>query len=126
VILFIISEQEPQALGVNYYFQIFFFPFALHQNNIWKQTSALILHHYIITSNILTLATGTAIPAVSFYVIIIFHQVVVAEEEEEEEEEEDENLTLLPNLRIYGVIKVVTIVTTPTIGNTEDVIAPTS
>jgi hypothetical protein len=89
----------------------------LHENNIWKQTSALILHHYIITSNILTLATGTAIPAVSFYVIIIFHQV---------EEEEDENLTLLPNLRIYGVIKVVTILTTPTIGNTEDVIAPTS
>lgn len=89
----------------------------MHENNIWKQTSALILHHYIITSNILTLATGTAIPAVSFYVIIIFHQV---------EEEEDENLTLLPNLRIYGVIKVVTILTTPTIGNTEDVIAPTS
>jgi hypothetical protein len=88
----------------------------LYENNIWKQTSALILHHYIITSNILTLATGTAIPAVSFYVIIIFHQV----------EEEDENLTLLPNLRIYGVIKVVTILTTPTIGNTEDVIAPTS
>lgn len=88
----------------------------MHENNIWKQTSALILHHYIITSNILTLATGTAIPAVSFYVIIIFHQ----------EEEEDENLTLLPNLRIYGVIKVVTILTTPTIGNTEDVIAPTS
>jgi hypothetical protein len=48
------------------------------------------------------------------------------EEEEEEEEEDDENLTLLPSLRIYGVIKVVTIVTTPTIGNTEDVIAPTS
>lgn len=91
----------------------------MHENNIWKRTSALILHHYIITSNILTLATGTAIPAVSFYVIIIFHQVVVVEEEEE-------NLTLLPNLRIYGVIKVVTILTTPTIGNTEDVIAPTS
>ena len=48
------------------------------------------------------------------------------EEEEEEEEEEDDTLTLLPNLRIYGVIKVVTMVTTPTIGNTEDVIAPTS
>jgi hypothetical protein len=63
----------------------------------------------------LKFAICTAIPAVSFYVIIIFHQ-----------EEEDENLTLLPNLRIYGVIKVVTILTTPTIGNTEDVIAPTS
>ncbi len=86
----------------------------MHENNIWKQTSALILHHYI---KYIALATGTAIPAVSFYVIIIFHQV---------EEEEDENLTLLPNLRIYGVIKVVTILTTPTIGNTEDVIAPTS
>jgi hypothetical protein len=80
------------------------------------------VHYYCThTSNILKFVTCTAIPAVSFYVIIIFHQV-----EEEEEEEEDENLTLLPNLRIYGVIKVVTILTTPTIGNTEDVIAPTS
>jgi hypothetical protein len=66
----------------------------------------------------LTLAIGIAIPVVSLCVIIIFNQV--------EEEEEDETLSLLPNLRIYGVIKVVTIVTTPTIGNTEDVIAPTS
>ncbi len=51
---------------------IFFFPFTLHENNIWKQTSALILHHYI---KYIALATGTAIPAISFYVIIIFHQV---------------------------------------------------
>lgn len=80
--------------------------------------------HYYCTDciNILTLAIGTAVPVVSFYVIIIFNQV----EEEEVEEVEDESLSLLPNLRIYGVIKVVTIVTTPTIGNTEDVIAPTS
>jgi hypothetical protein len=63
----------------------------------------------------LTLAIGTAIPVVSFYVIIIFNQ-----------EEEEETLSLIPNLRIYGVIKAVKIVTTPTIGNTEDVIAPTS
>jgi hypothetical protein len=73
-----------------------------------------------IASNILTPTICTTITVVSFDIIIIFNQV------EEEEEEEDENLTLLPNLRIYGVIKVVTIVTTPTIGNTEDVIAPTS
>jgi hypothetical protein len=78
-----------------------------------------------IASNILTVTICTAITVVSFYIIIIFNQVVVVEEEEEEEDD-DENLTLLPNLRIYGVIKVVTIVTTPTIGNTEDVIAPTS
>jgi hypothetical protein len=77
-----------------------------------------------IASNILTVTICTAITVVSFYIIIIFNQVVVVEEEEEEDD--DENLTLLPNLRIYGVIKVVTIVTTPTIGNTEDVIAPTS
>jgi hypothetical protein len=88
----------------------------LHENIIWRRTSALLLPTPI-ASNMLKFAIYTAIPAVSFYVIIIFHQV---------EEEEDENLTLLPNLRIYGVIKVVTIVTTPTIGNTEDVIAPTS
>jgi hypothetical protein len=81
--------------------------------------------HYYCTHCIKYIDTlCTAITVVSFYIIIIFNQV--EEEEEEEEEEEDENLTLLPNLRIYGVIKVVTIVTTPTIGNTEDVIAPTS
>jgi hypothetical protein len=38
----------------------------------------------------------------------------------------DVDLSLLPNLRIYGVIKVDAIATTPTIGNTEDEIAAIS
>lgn len=46
--------------------------------------------------------------------------------EEEEKDEDDESLSLLPNLRIYGAIKVVMIVTTPTIGKIEEEIAPTS
>jgi hypothetical protein len=46
--------------------------------------------------------------------------------EEEEKDEDDESLSLLPNLRIYGAINVVIIVTTPTIGKIEEEIAPTS
>jgi hypothetical protein len=39
---------------------------------------------------------------------------------------DDEILILLPNLITYDVMKVVTIVTTPNIGKTEEVMAPTS
>ena len=38
----------------------------------------------------------------------------------------EENLILFPNLITYGAIKVVTTVTTPKIGSTEDEMAPMS
>lgn len=39
---------------------------------------------------------------------------------------DSETFILFPNLIMYGAMKVVTIVTTPNIGRTEEVIAPTS
>ncbi|MGH9988208.1 MAG: hypothetical protein ACRD8W_30095, partial [Nitrososphaeraceae archaeon] len=47
---------------------------------------------------------------------------------DEDQEEGDllENLSPLPNLRTYGVINVVIIVTTPTIGKTAELTAPVS
>src|SRR6476660_3350823 len=45
---------------------------------------------------------------------------------EEDDSKDAGSLSLLPNLRIYGAIKVVMIVTTPTIGKIEEEIAPTS
>jgi hypothetical protein len=47
----------------------FFFTFALHENIISRRTSAITPAP--IASIILTLAIGTAIPVVSFYIIII-------------------------------------------------------
>jgi hypothetical protein len=44
----------------------------------------------------------------------------------EEDVNDGEIRILLPNLITYGVMKVVTIVTTPNIGKTEEEIAPTS
>jgi hypothetical protein len=48
------------------------------------------------------------------------------EETEDWDFNEDEIPILLPNLITYGVMKVVTIVTTPNIGKIEEVMAPTS
>ena len=47
-------------------------------------------------------------------------------EKVESEEDISETFILLPNLIIYGAMKVVTIVTTPNIGRTEEEMAPTS
>lgn len=56
-----------------------------------------------------------------------FLLILSGEEEAEDcDFNDDEIPILLPNLIMYGVMKVVTIVTTPNIGKIEEVMAPMS